>query len=235
MSSIANEQLILARLTDKGVDDVLKLFRALDWSDSSLTDSREALIEAIYGTHVAYGEAVTVTYVELIARLRAEAGLTDSWSPAAADAVALSEVESRVRWALDRLWDKRDKNGRLVSASRDAVESRLEAVTVDVIHRQGRETVGLTAEDKRSKCIGYARVLGIGENCEFCLMLSSRGPVYRSRETAGAGFHDRCRCTVVPHFRGTSIDGYDPDAVKDAWRRMVREREERQRESKKNS
>ena len=37
-----------------------------------------------------------------------------------------------------------------------------------------------------------------GNPCAFCAMLAGRGPVYRSRETAGLGrrFHERCGCSV---------------------------------------
>ena len=41
----------------------------------------------------------------------------------------------------------------------------------------------------------------------FCLMLISRGPVYRSEDTAGAGsaYHDHCDCRIVPVF-GDAVD-----------------------------
>ncbi len=51
--------------------------------------------------------------------------------------------------------------------------------------------------------IGWARVLTGGENCPFCAMLASRGPVYASKQTAlfaGVGvdgYHDHCDCEAV--------------------------------------
>ena len=73
----------------------------------------------------------------------------------------------------------------------------------------------------------YARVPAGGETCDFCIMLASRGPVYRSARSAGAvdHFHANCRCQVVPMFNtyqtgpsrrasaSMSIEGYDPDAL----------------------
>lgn len=73
----------------------------------------------------------------------------------------------------------------------------------------------------------YARVPAGGETCEFCIMLASRGPVYRSAERAGMldHWHDNCRCSVVPMWNtyyvgpsrrasaSMSIEGYDPDAL----------------------
>lgn len=48
---------------------------------------------------------------------------------------------------------------------------------------------------------GWRRVTD-GNPCAWCAMLASRGPAYRSRETAGEGrrFHDRCGCTVEEVF-----------------------------------
>lgn len=48
---------------------------------------------------------------------------------------------------------------------------------------------------------GYARVLTGKENCAFCTMLASRGPVYRKdtavRRKDGRRYHDGCDCTPV--------------------------------------
>ena len=80
----------------------------------------------------------------------------------------------------------------------------------------------------------YARVPAGGETCDFCLMLASRGPVYHSEASAGAvdHFHANCRCQVVPMWGarrvktkaggfvyrgGTSVEGYDPDALFDKY------------------
>lgn len=73
----------------------------------------------------------------------------------------------------------------------------------------------------------YARVPAGNETCDFCIMLASRGPVYRSARSAGAvdHFHSNCRCQVVPMFNtyeigpsrrasaSMSIEGYDPDKL----------------------
>lgn len=59
---------------------------------------------------------------------------------------------------------------------------------------------------------GYARVPMGGEACGFCIMLASRGFVYRSAQTAGEGnhYHSDCRCKVIPGFGGMTVEGYDP-------------------------
>jgi hypothetical protein len=51
---------------------------------------------------------------------------------------------------------------------------------------------------------GWARVTD-ADPCEFCKMLASRGPVYKSARTAGRvdlhRYHDGCGCNVVPLFK----------------------------------
>lgn len=80
----------------------------------------------------------------------------------------------------------------------------------------------------------YARVPSGSETCKFCLMLASRGPVYRNADSAGEGghWHGNCDCRVVPIWGGkyvrtdagglvmrggTEIEGYDPDALYDRY------------------
>jgi hypothetical protein len=74
----------------------------------------------------------------------------------------------------------------------------------------GRSVIAATAEDD-GEAIGWARVTD-GDSCSWCLMLVSRGAVYRSAETAGRlkndqfvghgqfKFHDHCGCSAVPLF-----------------------------------
>lgn len=67
----------------------------------------------------------------------------------------------------------------------------------------------------------YARVPSGAETCRFCIMLASRGFVYRTKESAGEGnhYHANCDCRIVPGFDGeTTVAGYDPDALYDQWK-----------------
>lgn len=58
-------------------------------------------------------------------------------------------------------------------------------------------------DEYRGAKIGWARVLTGAESCGFCQMLASRGPVYRSEQTASRiggsqkAYHDNCDCEVV--------------------------------------
>lgn len=52
------------------------------------------------------------------------------------------------------------------------------------------------------RALGYVRLSRTGTPCGWCAMLISRGPVYKSRESAtfndGDRYHDRCHCYAMP-------------------------------------
>jgi hypothetical protein len=65
----------------------------------------------------------------------------------------------------------------------------------------GRETLHRTIEADKS-ALGFARVAS-GSACAFCAMVASRGPVYKSQETAKGGdrgYHDHCNCGIQPVY-----------------------------------
>ena len=64
-----------------------------------------------------------------------------------------------------------------------------------------RDTTRATV-DGSATILGYRRVTSASP-CSFCAMLASRGAVYKSERTAGAGdrYHDSCSCTQEPVYR----------------------------------
>lgn len=66
----------------------------------------------------------------------------------------------------------------------------------------------------------WARVPTGAETCPFCLMLASRGFVYRNEDVASHA-HANCDCRVVPSWdRGrAAVEGYDPAHYLDLWQR----------------
>lgn len=68
----------------------------------------------------------------------------------------------------------------------------------------GRDTVIGTVQADRT-AIGWTRILASSNPCPFCQLLASRGPVYRSEETATFQAHSGangglCRCQAAPAF-----------------------------------
>lgn len=56
--------------------------------------------------------------------------------------------------------------------------------------------------------------------CAWCVMVGSRGFVYRSELTADAQRHANCKCAVVADFdaKDPRLAGYDPDALYERYR-----------------
>lgn len=86
------------------------------------------------------------------------------------------------------------------------------------IKKAAAESIYANAE-RDEKCTGWARVPTGKDTCTFCIMLASRGFVYKSEASAGKydHFHANCDCRIIPGFDGMEVEGYDPDALYDQW------------------
>lgn len=78
----------------------------------------------------------------------------------------------------------------------------------------GRETIlrSGAADPRRPR---WARVSG-GDSCAFCAMLASRGPVFRSEDTAGFEAHDHCVCEPELAYEGAGLSDR-ARALRDQW------------------
>ena len=95
----------------------------------------------------------------------------------------------------------------------DGLISYLDGAMDMAVKRGYRETVMANAKF-------YARVPTGTYTCNWCVMLASRGFVYKTAESAGEGnqYHAHCDCLIVPAIRqDTNIDGYDPDHLYDLY------------------
>ncbi|TWS25359.1 hypothetical protein FK268_09210 [Tsukamurella sputi] len=86
----------------------------------------------------------------------------------------------------------------------------------------GRDAIVATAEQQGEE-VGWARVLTGAENCAFCMMLVSRGPVYRSQRSAGFRAHTHCDCSCTLVFHGKRWHGQDDyERLEDLWAEVTR-------------
>ena len=86
--------------------------------------------------------------------------------------------------------------------------------------------------------LNWARVLTGQENCGFCVMLASRGPVYETAQTAGRvrasaafrevhgrqwmnSYHPNCDCVVVPVYDYEDWVGQDQYEALEEWYKKV--------------
>lgn len=144
-----------------------------------------------------------------LAREMYQAERTRRSAPGRPPLVAMPHYE---RAALDEALTRAVKPA-LVSAEPVPRVRLVQATTAIARHVEmaGRETLIFSAETDSARP-GWARVLTGRENCAWCAMLASRGPVYRSESSAlvrddGRRFHDGCDCLVVPVFDRSSWPG----------------------------
>lgn len=133
------------------------------------------------------------------------------------------EIRRLVRWKAGLLWDTDEQ-----PADPEGFRTFLNNVLEHNIRDTSRQTIKENARrDRRhdSKGVRFARVSQPG-CCAWCALLSSRGYVYRSDDTADAASHYNkhtgkltCKCEIIPEFeRGSNrIEGYDPDALYDRY------------------
>lgn len=119
--------------------------------------------------------------------------------------------------ALVRLspWQVKDPDAGVV----DVVVNRIAASGSRHVRAVARQMVADTVQfgsarnavTKKPARIGYARVLSGAEDCGFCAMLASRGPVYKKdtvvRRRDGRRYHDHCDCVAVLVVEGQDWEG----------------------------
>ena len=170
--SIAKYQTAQDRIIDAALKDLERLYKALDLTDG--VAAREALSKIIIDLVQVYGSASASEAVGLFMLLRAEAGITSAFAPRLATAATPEAVDGSVRWAVATLFG---------DAYNEAVTlSKLKDVTTRHLLQQGRDSIALNVASPHSGSAAFARILGPGESCKFCVMLSSRGYAYRTAE-----------------------------------------------------
>lgn len=179
---------------------------------------------------------------------RRRAGVTGRFTPIPGDPPELQEIAQTVDWAVQPLW-----NANVVAAATGQPESeptdaqpsaadahaeaqrRLEGAAERMVGNTGTQTIiDNTARDPKAR--GYARHPEPNA-CSFCLMLASRGGVYKSERSAGRGdsfaasnrkfkddlndpstikVHDFCHCQPEP-FWGRYTPSPEVDAAEKLW------------------
>lgn len=160
------------------------------WSRVNLADVaqvREAMIEVAELAAASYGEVGSLLAAEYYEDLRAASGARGRYTASVVTDYDAAEIRSGMGWAVDPLNDEDSATAlkKVLTVTGTAV-SLLPTRTV-------RENV---RHDPQAQ--GWHRIARAG-GCDFCVMLSQRGAVYK-RETADFAAHGNCRCTAKPSW-----------------------------------
>lgn len=183
----------LSRLSTAAQADFMRLYATLDHSDwESLRRTLEQFWPELIGH---YGEMASVLASDQFAIQAAELGITGE--SRMVRGVDPDRANARMRWAIG----VPDQQGSLLLLLDELVKQPYRSTLQHSAHRAGA---------------AWARV-PVGETCAFCLMLSSRGAVYDTRENAkftsdGDKYHGDCDCTPVLAKSNADLP-YDADAL----------------------
>lgn len=154
---------------------------------------------------------------------RTAAHIPGRFTPKLADPAGSDEVSRSVSWATRGLWTQPNDEPLTPSAEPEleepesvpdhiqSAQTLVKGVTQKMVVDTGRNTL-LEAIKADQKCRGWAREARPNA-CYFCAMLSTRGAVYKSEESASFLPHDNCHCIPVPVF----ADNYEPPAHVRQW------------------
>ena len=168
---------------------------------------RDALVEIVPLLTREYGELVATVAAEWFEQVHPGAFLAQT----AAETFPSAGVVENVRYHA----------GALFTDDPYAAVNGISGALQRFILYSGRTTVARNVQLDPSKP-RFGRVPTGAKTCAWCSMLSSRGFVYMSRETAGmvaSDYHDDCDCQIVPEWDAGSshIEGYDPDRLYDQY------------------
>ncbi|HEX4018188.1 MAG TPA: hypothetical protein VHX15_15745 [Frankiaceae bacterium] len=137
-----------------------------------------------------YGSASAGVAADYYDAARAAAAARGSYTVVPATPAGPDQTAANVRWATKNLWTP-DPDVRPAQVLTQGLAERL---ALDA----GRSTLtGAVQGDRQAQ--GWARHTEPGA-CSFCLLLSTRGPAYNSKQTAGFEAHDHDHCQPEPVF-----------------------------------
>ena len=175
----------------------------------SVAELRNETIDAIDSSLYAFGDQASELALDLFEEIVVDGHGLDA-ETVIEDAIDPKMIEGGVRYSARQLVE-----GDTEAFARDVAD-----LTRYYVKRSAMENMVRNCERNDLR---YARVPSGRETCAFCFMLSSRGFVYRSEQTAGRAhaYHENCDCVIVPGFEGLpadeQVEGYDPDGMLDRW------------------
>ena len=183
--------------------DIVKLFSALGKRDPAAV--RQLLLDTVPALVRKHGNVAASAAADWYMQMRErDVPGAEAFTMVLGDEVPVEAVRSNVRYAARFLFG--DDPAMTVRALQAAVGRHVKYAEMSTIW-------GMGERDPRQ--VRFALVPRPPMTCSWCLMLSSRGWVYRSEASGMAAQHSRCNCSVVPSWDAEKahIDGYDPKSA----------------------
>lgn len=184
--------------------DLVVWWRTLDVSDAQ---AATAALQAFLPDLVAvYGDTAAAVAADYFDQLRAEAATGGrAYRAVVAEPVPVGQAQAVARWGAGPLFRTQSDPNQSLRLLSGAVQR--------LVLQAGRDTVArnILRDPARPR---WARVPGGRTPCAFCRMVSSRGAVFLTAQSAGQDnqWHDGCTCQPVPVWQGQELP-YDADTL----------------------
>lgn len=204
------------------------------WADLGVTSANvttqktiDAVTDLLHDLIDVWGDAAATTAADFYDEMRDRVIAGSTFTALLADPAGRDQAAGTVRWALDP-WAQAvtvgggfdPVTGEEIPGDRqlpdefdlDRMLGKLQGPLQRLIRQTGRQTIDQSVRADPAKP-RVARVPMGAETCAFCLVLASRGPVYRSATTAGhdTKYHDFDDCEQVVVWGDEELpEGYDP-------------------------
>jgi hypothetical protein len=190
----ANQSLVL--LAQRDLRD---FWRSLNLSGDP-AEVRAAVLAFFPELVTAYGDASALLGADFYDSLRNVPPSAARFRATLAGSAPAEQAEGSVRWAL----------GSLFAEQPDQALMNLSGSAQRLVLQAGRDTIARSAFTDPVRT-GFARVPQ-GDTCKFCVMVASRGAIYKDASAAGEGnrYHDDCNCVPTPVRSPDDLpEGYD--------------------------
>ena len=188
----------------------LEVLQGINWTPENIAQCRDLVIQAL--------ASVMPTYTTMAAQASAD------FYDAARELVVGERMGAQAISDYDMRKTEGAVRGFVRFVLRDDVQTFNDQVLQRIDYEMKRSANMSVVENGRRdpRRVRYARVPTGAETCDFCLMLASRGFVYQSEGTAGAGHtHYACDCRCIPGWDGMEVEDYDPRSIYDRWQDAI--------------
>lgn len=170
----------------------------LDAPEQARDALADLMLELLDGFHPAAGSLGADWYDDL----RIAANVPGSFTAPLPDLPEVEQIRNTASWAASALYVDAEK---ALADSAAAVERLLALADREAIE---------AAADRDPTPTRWARYASPNA-CAFCALNATRGPVFRSEDTAASKYHNHCRCIAVPVW---STADYDEAPFVAEWR-----------------
>ena len=184
--------------------DLVRVWRSLDVGDAAA--ATRLLLPQVRDVVTAYAELSATAAADFYETNRQLAGVSGDFVARPAGTAPTGQIDALTRWSVTPIWSDDPRTGAALARLAGGAQRLIRKAERDTIYENGQ---------RDDLLMGWVRVAQ-GDACAFCLMLASRGAVYTSREAAGDGYHDNCRCETRPIYSPDEVPQENRD-LQDEW------------------